>query len=109
MSTVAALLRSGGPRWFAASGTVVEQYFVSRVFNDSGCCRELESLIAFSREAQHVRHQKAFGMNFVLLRFTLCRFITAPHRGLQGSEQMTLRFNFRGGHEVAVEVNDVPR
>ena len=41
------------------------------------------------------------------LRFTLCRFINASHRGLQGSEQMTLRFNLRLGHEVAVEVNDV--
>jgi len=58
MSTVAALLRSRGPRWFAASGTVVEQYLVSRVSKDSGCCRELEPLIAVSSEAQHVRFKQ---------------------------------------------------
>jgi hypothetical protein len=46
-------------------------------------------------------------MNFVFLRFSLCRFITASHRGLQGSEQMTLRLNLHLGHQVAVEVNDV--
>jgi hypothetical protein len=46
-------------------------------------------------------------MYFVFLRLTLRRFITASHRGLHGSEQMTLRFNLRVGHEVAVEVNDV--
>jgi hypothetical protein len=108
MSTVAALLRRGGPREFAASGTVVEQNLVSRVSEDSGCCRELEPLIAVSCEAQHVRFiRKHSRMNFVFLRFTLCRFITASHRGLQGSEQMTLRFNLRVSHEVAVEVNDV--
>ena len=87
---------------------MVEQYFVRRVSKDSGRCRKLEPLIAVSSEVQHVRIiRKHSRMQFVFLRFTLRRFITASHGGLHGGEQVSLRFNLRVGHEVTVEVNDV--
>jgi hypothetical protein len=108
MPTVAALLRGGGSRQFAAGGAVVEKHLVCRISKDSGRCSQLKRFIAVPSEAQHVRFvAEHSGVDFVFLRFTLRRFVTGPLHGLHRSEQMTLRFALHLGHEVCVETNDI--
>ena len=108
MPTVTTLFCRRGTRQFPASGTAVEENFISGISKNTGRCRELKLLITIFSEVQHIRlGGKHSRVNFVGLGFTLRRFVTVSHCGLHCGEQVALRFPLRIVQEVSVEVDDV--